>query len=159
MDFYVGELWCLFKNDFAVDVVRQLSAHCRKPGVYIQSSWAVLVAAPVSVYGINGPIAVGTLLKLWEQGDGWLCVKCDECGEDACVYSFAGNPMTGTTSVSYQCCHCGASRQHVRTGNFIDRARTLAAAIDQYQHGQDDVEGIPFENLIALLKESRVRIV
>ena len=28
----------------------------------------------VSVYGIKGPIAVGTLLKLWEQGDGWLCV-------------------------------------------------------------------------------------
>lgn len=118
-----------------------------------------LSPAPVSVYGIKGPIAVGTLLKLWEQGDGWLCVKCDECGEDACIYSFAGNPMTGTTSVSYQCCHCGASRQHVRTGNFIDRARTLAAAVDQYQHGQDDVEGIPFEKLITLLKESHVRIV
>jgi len=37
--------------------------------------------APVSVYGIKGPIAVGTLLKLWEQGDGWLCVKCDEWGK------------------------------------------------------------------------------
>ena len=46
----------------------------------------------------------------------------------------------------------------MRTGNFIDRARTLAAAIDQYQHGQDDVEGILFEKLVALLKESRVRI-
>lgn len=29
-----------------------------------------LSPAPVSVYGINGPIAVGTLLKLWEQGNG-----------------------------------------------------------------------------------------
>lgn len=68
-----------------------------------------LSPAPVSVYGIKGPIAIDTLLKLWEQGNGWLCFKCDECGEDACVYSFAGNPMTGTTSVGYQCCHCGAS--------------------------------------------------
>lgn len=111
--------------------------------------------APVSVYGIKGPIAVGTLLKLWEQGDGWLCVKCDECGEDACIYSFAGNPMTGTTSVSYQCCHCGASRQHVRTGNFIDRARALGKAIERCQHGQDDVEGIPFEKLITLLQKMK----
>lgn len=33
-----------------------------------------LSPAPVSVYGINGPIAVGTLLKLWEQGitDGYV---------------------------------------------------------------------------------------
>ena len=60
-----------------------------------------------------------------------------------------------TTSVSYQCCHCGAGRQHVRTGNFIDRARALAAAVDQYQHGQDDVEGIPFEKLITLLQKMK----
>lgn len=29
-----------------------------------------LSPAPVSVYGIKRPIAVGTLLKLWEQGNG-----------------------------------------------------------------------------------------
>lgn len=39
-----------------------------------------LSPVPVSVCGIKGPIAIGTLLKLWEQGNGWLCAKCDECG-------------------------------------------------------------------------------
>lgn len=120
--------------------------------IYGRKEW-FLSPLPLSVYMVKGPIAVGTMLKLWEQENKWFFHKCDNCGQTAYIYSFAGNPLTGTTSVSYRCCHCSADG-HARTSGFLSRAKALADAKNEYQKNDGHVDGIPLGTLVSILEDA-----
>ena len=136
-------LWPLFRDNLQL-----IFNHNEE--IYKREDW-FLSPTPLRVYLVNNPIAIGTMLKLWEQGCEWLCHKCDKCGEQAYIYSFADSPMSGTTSVSYVCCHCGAGKQHVTTDRFLTRVKAIIDAKQKYQNGKDFIDGIPFETLVANL--------
>lgn len=134
-ELYKGNLPLLYRN---------------RKAIYRRREW-YLATTPVTVYGITSPIAIGTILKLWDDGSKYFRCECCECGSTAYVYSYAGNPMTGTTTISCCCFHCGNVFTK-QTDGWIARTKTLAQAIRQNLTDIDKVETISLKELVRTLR-------
>lgn len=137
------EEWELYKGNLPL-------FYRNREAIYRRREW-FLARTPVTIYGITSPITIGTLLRLWDSGSKYFQCECRECGSTAYVYSYAGNPMTGTTTISCRCFRCG-NVFNKRTGGWIARTKTLAQAIKQYQADIDKVEAVSLKELVGTLR-------
>lgn len=123
-----------------IDNIELLYEHRNE--ILAHKEWA-MATIPLKVYMVCQPICIGTMLRLWANENEWLTYQC-ECGHKAFIYSFAGSPLSGTTSISYKCIHChktampklevslavrillplrnkNYSRRQKRRSNYVDR--------------------------------------
>lgn len=121
-----------------------------REAIYKRREW-FLATTPVTVYGITSPIAIGTMLKLWDDGSKYSRCECCECGSTAYVYSYAGNPMTGTTAISCRCFRCGNVFTK-RTGDWTARTKALAQAIRAHQADIKMTAAISLNELVERLR-------
>lgn len=105
---------------------------------------------PLSVFGTRNPIFVGVMLTLWQRGNERFMHKCEKCGHTAYVYSFAGSPMSGIGSISYQCFHCG-EYGHIAKDGFGSRMKALKDIREELLKDKEGVDEVPLETLIANL--------
>lgn len=119
--------------------------------IYNRRDW-FLAKTPVTVYGVTSPITIGTLLKLWDGGSRYFRCECRECGSTAYVYGYAGNPMTGTTTISCRCFRCGNVFTE-RTGDWTAKTKALVKAMRQYQADLETVEAISLKDLADILRK------
>ena len=108
---------------------------------------------PFSVFGTRNPIFVGVMLTLWQRGNERFMHKCEKCGHTAYVYSFAGSPMSGMGSISYQCFHCG-EYGHIAKAGFGSRMKALKDIREELLKDKEGVDEVPLETLVANLKKS-----
>ena len=76
--------------------------------------------------------------------------KCEKCGHTAYVYSFAGSPMSGIGSISYQCFYCG-EYGHIAKDGFGSRMKALKDIREELLKDKEGVDEVPLETLIANL--------
>lgn len=113
--------------------------------ILARRDWA-MAATPLKVYMIQRPIYIGSMLRLWEIGNKWLTYPC-KCGHKAFIYSFAGSPLSGTTSISYKCVHCH-KQGNAQVGGFLSRAHTLDIAQQELSKEVEDVGTISLTKLL-----------
>lgn len=105
---------------------------------------------PLSVFGTRNPIFIGVILTLWQRGNESFMHKCEKCGHTAYVYSFAGSPMSGIGSISYQCFYCG-EYGHIAKDGFGSRMKALKDIREELLKDKEGVDEVPLETLIANL--------
>lgn len=137
------EQWELYKANLPI-------LYRNREAIYRHREW-FLATTPVTVYGITSPITIGTLLKLWDGGNKYFQCVCRECGDTAYVYGYAGNPMTGTTTISCCCFHCGNVFTK-RTDGWTARTKTLVQAIKRYQADIKMTSAISLNELVEILR-------
>ena len=116
--------------------------------------WA-MAAIPLKVYMVCQPIRIGTMLSLWANGNKWLIYPC-ECGHKAFIYSFAGSPLSGTTSISYKCVHCH-QKGNAQVGGFLSRVHTLAITQQELSKETEGIEAITLKELIDNIKTTKLK--
>jgi hypothetical protein len=119
--------------------------------ILTHKDWA-MAAIPLKVYMVQLPIHIGTMLKLWANEDKWLTHPC-VCGHKAFIYSFAGSPLSGTTSISYKCVHCH-KQGNAQVDGFLCRAHTLAVTQQELSKEAEGIEAITLKEIIDNLKRT-----
>ena len=119
--------------------------------ILTHKDWA-MAAIPLKVYMVQLPIHIGTMLKLWANEDKWLTHPC-VCGHRAFIYSFAGSPLSGTTSISYKCVHCH-KQGNAQVDGFLCRAHTLAVTQQELSKEAEGIEAITLKEIIDNLKRT-----
>lgn len=137
------EEWELYKSNLPL-------LYRNREAIYRRREW-FLARTPITIYGITSPITIGTILKLWDSGSKYFHCKCRECGSAAYVYGYAGNPMTGTTTISCCCFRCGNFFTK-RTDGWTSRTKALAQAIKLYQADIKMTAAISLNELVEILR-------
>lgn len=119
--------------------------------ILTHKDWA-MAAIPLKVYMVQLPIYIGTMLRLWTNEDKWLTHPC-VCGHKAFIYSFAGSPLSGTTSISYKCVHCH-KQGNAQVDGFLCRAHTLAVTQQELSKEAEGIEAITLKEIIDNLKRT-----
>ena len=122
--------------------------------ILAQRDWA-MAAIPLKVYMICQPIRIGTMLRLWANENKWLTYPC-VCGHKAFVYSFAGSPLSGTTSISYKCVHCH-KQGNAQVDGFLCRAQTIAVTQQELSKETEGIEAITLKELIDNIKTTNLK--
>lgn len=134
-------IWGLYQNN-----IELLYEH--REEILARKDWG-MVTIPLTVYMMWQPVHIGTMLKLLESGNPLFTHHC-ECGHDAFIYSFAGSPLSGSTSISYRCVHCHKSGNG-QTDRFLGRVHALTDAQKQLYFGEC-TKCIPLTELINNIK-------
>lgn len=130
-----------------IDNIELLYEHRNE--ILAHKEWA-MATIPLKVYMVCQPICIGTMLRLWANENEWLTYQC-ECGHKAFIYSFAGSPLSGTTSISYKCIHCHKNG-NAQVGSFLSRAHTLALTQQELFKEAEGDEAITLTELLDNIK-------
>ena len=122
--------------------------------ILTHKDWA-MAAIPLKVYMVQLPIYIGTMLRLWTNEDKWLTHPC-VCGHKAFIYSFAGSPLSGTTSISYKCVHCH-KQGNAQVDGFLCRAHTLAVTQQELSKEAEGIEAITLKEIIDNIKRTNLK--
>lgn len=122
--------------------------------IFAHKDWG-MAATPFKVYLIQQPIFIGTMLRLWANENKWLTYPC-ECGHKAFIYSFAGSPLSGTTSISYKCVHCH-KKGNAQVSGFLARAHTLAVTQQELSKEAEGIEAITLKEIIDNIKRTNLK--
>lgn len=125
-----------------------------KEEILAHKDWA-MAAIPLKVYMVYQPIGIGTMLRLWANGNKWLTYPC-ECGHKAFIYSFAGSPLSGTTSISYKCVHCH-KKGNAQVGGFLNRAHTLAITQQELSKETECIKAITLKEVIDNINRTNLK--
>lgn len=125
-----------------------------REGILAHRDWA-MAAIPLKVYTVCQPIRIGTMLRLWANENKWLTYPC-KCGHKAFIYSFAGSPLSGTTSISYKCVHCH-EKGNAQVDGFLTRAHTLAVTQQELSNEAEGIEAITLTELLENIKRTNLK--
>ena len=142
----IEKIWSPYRDN-----IELLYKH--KEEILAHKDWA-MAAIPLKVYMVYQPIRIGTMLRLWANGNKWLTYSC-ECGHKAFIYSFAGSPLSGTTSISYKCVHCH-KKGNAQVGGFLSRAHTLAITQQKLSNEAEGIEAITLKELLEYIKTTNL---
>ena len=143
----IEKIWSPYRDN-----IELLYKH--KEEILAHKDWA-MAAIPLKVYMVYQPIRIGTMLRLWENENKWLTYLC-ECGHKAFIYSFAGSPLSGTTSISYKCVHCH-KQGNAQVGGFLGRAHTLAITQQELSKEAEGIEAITLKELLGYIKTTYLK--
>ena len=122
--------------------------------IFARKDWA-MTATPLKVYMIQQPIFIGTMLRSWANEDNWLTYPC-KCGHKAFIYSFAGSPLSGITSISYKCIHCH-QKGNAEVDGFLTRSHTLAVTQQELFNEAEGIEAITLTELLDNIKRTNLK--
>ena len=122
--------------------------------IFAHKDW-MMATTPFKVYMIQQPIFIGTMLRLWANEDNWLTYPC-KCGHKAFIYSFAGSPLSGITSISYKCIHCH-QKGNAEVDGFLTRAHTLAVTQQELSNEAEGIEAITLTELLENIKRTNLK--
>lgn len=114
-----------------------------------------MAAIPLKVYMVQLPIYIGTMLRLWANENKWLIYPC-KCGHKAFIYSFAGSPLSGTTSISYKCVHCH-KQGNAQVDGFLCRAHTLAVTQQELTQKAEGIKAVTLIELLDNIKRTNLK--
>ena len=135
-----------------IDNIELLYEHRNE--ILAHKEWA-MATIPLKVYMVCQPICIGTMLRLWANENEWLTYQC-ECGHKAFIYSFAGSPLSGTTSISYKCVYC--HKQGIaQVDGFLSRAHTLAVTQQELSKEAESIEAVTLTELIDNIKTTNLK--
>lgn len=143
----IEKIWSPYRDN-----IELLYKH--KEEILAHKDWA-MAAIPLKVYMVYQPIRIGTMLRLWANGNKWLTYPC-ECGHKAFIYSFAGSPLSGTTSISYKCVHCH-KKGNTQVGGFLSRAHTLAITQQELSKEAECIEAITLKEVIDNINRTNLK--
>ena len=115
----------------------------------------MFAAIPLKVYMVQLPICIGTMLRLWTNEYKWLTYPC-VCGNKAFIYSFAGSPLSGTTSISYKCVHCHKQGK-AQVDGFLCRAHTLAITQQELFKETEGIEAVTLKEVLDYIKRTNLK--
>ncbi len=143
----IEKIWSPYRDNIEI-----LYKH--REEILTHKDWA-MAAIPLKVYMVQLPIHIGTMLRLWTNEDKWLTHPC-VCGHKAFIYSFAGSPLSGTTSISYKCVHCH-KQGNAQVDGFLCRAHTLAVTQQELSKEAEGIEAITLKEIIDNLKRTNLK--
>ena len=143
----IEKIWSPYRDNIEI-----LYKH--REEILTHKDWA-MAAIPLKVYMVQLPIHIGTMLKLWANEDKWLTYPC-VCGHKAFIYSFAGSPLSGTTSISYKCVHCH-KQGNAQVDGFLCRAHTLAVTQQELSKEAEGIEAITLKEIIDNIKRTNLK--
>ena len=143
----IEKIWSPYRDN--IDLIYK-----HREEIFAHKDW-MMTTTPFKVYMIQRPIFIGTMLRLWVNENKWLTHPC-KCGHKAFIYSFAGSPLSGTTSISYKCVHCH-DKGNAQVDGFLTRAHTLAVTQQELSNEAECIEAITLTELLENIKRTNLK--
>lgn len=143
----IEKIWSPYRDN--IDLIYK-----HREEIFAHKDW-MMTTTPFKVYMIQRPIFIGTMLRLWVNENKWLTHPC-KCGHKAFIYSFAGSPLSGTTSISYKCVHCH-EKGNAQVDGFLTRAHTLAVTQQELSNEAECIEAITLTELLENIKRTNLK--